>query len=153
MQLAVAKHILDRYPSVLNQTIHLIQSTVFDQGLSCLLLRHLLRIDLLHRRRNFETTGLWQKLELAFHIHLGLSHPWTLLHSFASFYLGLDLATRAIYVSNAFIIVAHLELEVNFFAFEVIVDVSPLLEADDRLLVEMAFNLWKMHTAISLDFV
>ena len=42
---------------------------------------------------------------------------------------------------------------VNFFAFEVIVDVSPLLEADDRLLAEMVFNLWTMHTAISLDLV
>ena len=42
---------------------------------------------------------------------------------------------------------------VNFFAFEVVVDVPPLLEADDRLLADLAFNLWTMHTAISLDFV
>ena len=42
---------------------------------------------------------------------------------------------------------------VNFFDFEAVVDVPPPLEADDRLLAEMVFNLWTMHTAISLDFV
>ena len=42
---------------------------------------------------------------------------------------------------------------VNFFAFEAVVNVPPLLEADDRLLAEMVFNLWTMHTAISLDLV